>query len=275
MAKVTKALYGRLVERCLRAGGVPRLGACWVMLAIAEMEMRGVSPPPQASWAGNLGISERSLREYLGELRELGLVVSYRVASAPGIAGNAHRLNVPLAGQWVSGEIEIGGMISERQILPEPSADFAGGADSGRWSERQILPEAPADFAGPRARGNAVAVGVTVDAAIAAGVAKASAEAAVSAVVSRAVGALRAGGVRVPYLVKLEIETWTRRGMTDDDWQEMAEKGAKAGMNRFDYLVPAIQERVGWGAVTPLAEYRRAPGREQGAGSREQEDGDE
>ena len=133
MAKVSKALFGRLAVRCGKAGGVPSVWACAVLMSLADMEVRGEQPPRQGVWAANVGMSERALREHLAELRELGLVHWYRTA-----AGNEYSCNVPAVTRWVAGELDLV-EATDRQMVPEGNRQDM---PIGQVRDRQDMPDA-------------------------------------------------------------------------------------------------------------------------------------
>ncbi len=91
------------------------------------------------------------------------------------------------------------------------------------------------------------------------GVAKtAQQDAAIAERLEKAVAVLRQGGVRVPALVQPKVETWVRRGMEPEDFEDAAQEAAENGVQAWRYVEKILARKLREVSnVQSLEHYRR------------------
>lgn len=230
-----KALQKLVAARCTRCGPSPSPGARLVLLAIVGRFAGGEEPPAQWAFAEELGISERTLRYHLVELRDCGFVF----VQPRGREIAVYEVFAARVEAWATGGFDPSPTES-RPILPdEEPGRFGRIATSvegeepgsfGRTDRRAPEPE-------PRARSNSSLSGSSF------AISDVAAQVAADRLVVDAVTVLRAGGVRVPHRMKARVETWVGRGLNLDDFAIVAEKCGEMGVSAFKYAERILDEQ--------------------------------
>jgi hypothetical protein len=263
-----RALGARVAEKACRTT-VPSVGARMVLQSLIARLAAGEEPPAQPLFADAMGISERTLRRHLAELRDCGFVF----VTANGRAGATYDVYAERVMSWAKGELEL-------ELEPESGRGWPdNGAEGGHgWPDSE-------DEAGqddrvlPRARGNAPpppvlpapsppvagAPSAPVTAPEAASRALAEAERAVAAShdmetrLKTAVKILRSGGVPMPWTNQQLLRGYLERGIQLEDVDYVALHAGKANTKRFDYcetIFDRLLEEAEEAGIRRLGDYR-------------------
>lgn len=228
-----------VAERSARAGAWPSPDARAVLHAVLVRLGAGEAVPSQEVFARELGMTERRLRGALQELREAALVAW---VSASGSAPAVYRVIEERVRAWAEGALVLSGPVCGDDFDPTSGDDFAPTtAVSG-------------DGFAPAASRARVHAAEEVDPVAAAHDRRRAEDDAVKA----AVAALRAGGVRCPLTVQVQVREWLRRGMTADDFAIAGQEAGDHG-GQWAYARAVIERRYGeatGGRVSHIEDFR-------------------